>query len=528
MDRPTRLVAITAGVLCCVGGGLAVARYSVLGGDLSGMVQGARWHITMRVTSFARRPTAYIKLLVPPKSDAQQISGEEFVEHGMTRHQSIEPPERNRVIEWRAAGTTGAKDMSVTFFAQTQPGKTPSAPIARKNLEEMTEYYLRSTDKIQSSAPVIQKLARELVGNLVRTEDKIEAIYRYCAFRIANSSVPGTVDAITCLTNGFSDCGGKSRLMVALLRASGIPARVAGGLILTEGVKRDTHVWVEAWDGEQWVPFCPLNRHYRTQPPNYLMLYRGDYPLLRHRYMDQVVYDFSLRRIAAHQVVESGETNRWRDIATAASMARLSPNSQWAVKFLLLIPLGALVVCFLRNVIGVPTIGTFAPVLISLGIHLAPLRWGIITLIAFLVAGLVVRYLLEGMKLLLVPRLSVMLTVVIVGMIGLVVLTDQVESELGTIVGLLPVVILTMSIERCWLLEIEDGFVNMLKHVSGTLASVVVICVVFRVRLLVNGLFALPELVLIVIALMLVLGRYTGFRLSELLRFRAIVHERGK
>lgn len=495
---------------------------------MSGMVQGARWHITMRVTCYARRPTAYVKLLVPPKSDAQQISGEEFREHGMTRHQSIEGLERNRVIEWRAAGTTGAKDMSVTFFAQTQPGQPPSAPMSRKNLDALTEYYLRGTDKIQSSSAAIQKLARELVGNLTHTEDKISAIYRYCAFRIANSPVPGTVDALTCLTNGFSDCGGKSRLMVALLRASGIPARIVGGLILNEGVKRDTHVWVEVWDGTQWVSYCPLNRHYRTQPPNYLLLYRGDYPLLRHRYTDQVVYDFTLRRIAAHEIVSDGATNRWRDFATAASMTHLSPNSQWAVKFLLLIPLGAVVVCFLRNVIGIPTLGTFAPVLIALGIHLAPLRWGVITIAAFLVVGLLVRYLLEGMKLLLVPRLSVMLTVVIIGMIALVAVTDHVESELGTIVGLLPVVILTMSIERCWLLEIEDGTGNMLKHVLGTLASVVLICLVFRMRLLVNSLFALPELILVLIAVMLVLGRYTGFRVSELLRFRAIVHERSK
>lgn len=505
-----------------------MARYSVLGGDLSGMVQGTRWHVTMRVTSYARQPAAYVKLLVPPKSDAQQISGEEFYEKGMTRHQSIDMPEQNRVVEWRAAGTTGAKDMRVAFFAQTLPREQPSPPIRKKKLEEMTEYYLQATDKIQSSAPLIQKLAHELVGNLTRTEDKVQAIYRYCAFRIANSSVPGTVDAVTCLTNGYSDCGGKSRLMVALLRASGIPARIVGGLILTEGVKRDTHVWVEVWNGERWESYCPLNRHYKTQPANYLILYRGDYPLLRHRYMDQVVYDFTLRRIGAHQLVDRGETNRWREIAGAVTLARLSPNSQWAAKFLLLIPLGALVICFMRNVIGIPTLGTFAPVLIALGIHLAPLRWGIATLVGFLVVGLVVRYLLEGMKLLLVPRLSVMLTVVIMGMVGLVAFTDQFESELGTVVGLLPVVILTMSIERCWLLEIEDGTVNMLKHVAGTLVSVLVVCLVFRVRVLVNSLFAMPELVLVVIAMMLVLGRYMGFRLTEVLRFHGIVHGRSK
>jgi len=107
-------------------------------------------------------------------------------------------------------------------------------------------------------------------------------------------------------------------------------------------------------------------------------------------------------------------------------------------------------------------------------------------------------------------------------MIIFVVITDQVETELGVVVGLLPVVILTMSIERCWLLEIEDGFLNMSKHLLGTLASVVVICLVFRWKALTTILFAMPELLLALIAVMLLLGRYSGFRLSEFLRFRAM------
>ena len=118
-----------------------------------------------------------------------------------------------------------------------------------------------------------------------------------------------------------------------------------------------------------------------------------------------------------------------------------------------------------------------------------------------------------------------MLTAVISGMIVFVVLTDRFETDLGAIVGLLPVVILTMSIERCWLLEIEDGFLNMIKHLSGTLGSVVIVCTVFRLRVLVNGLFVMPELLLAIVALMLVIGRYSGFRLSEVLRFRALANE---
>jgi hypothetical protein len=259
-------------------------------------------------------------------------------------------------------------------------------------------------------------------------------------------------------------------------------------------------------------------------PSNYLLLYRGDYPLIRHRYMDALNYSFTIFRVAALESDTNVGTNHWQQLATVASFSHLSPNGQWALRFLLLIPLGALIVCIIRNIIGIPTLGTFAPVLIAIGIHLAPLRWGIATLLAFILLGLLVRWLVDGLKLLLVPRLSVMLTFVIIGMIAFVIITDRFESELGVIVGLLPVVILTMSIERCWMLELEDGFVNMFKHLLGTLFSVVVICLVFRWKTLTTLMFAMPELLLTVIAIMLLIGRYSGFRLAEFIRFRALAN----
>ena len=528
MDRPTRLVLVASGVLFLTAAGLATARCLLLGSELSGMVRGARWRVKIRLTGYAKNPTAYTKLFLPQKSDAQQITSEEFKDLGVmhrlvTEGDEKKGEERNRLIEWCNAGSLGSKEMQVSFIAQTQPGKPPSQPM-KKNRDANLQLNLKATDRIQSLDPEIQRTARELAGSLHDVNDKADALYQFCAFRIGHDFVPGVGDALSCLTNGWSDCGGKSRLMVALCRACGIPARLVGGIILNEGVKRDTHVWAEAWLNEQWVPFCPLNRYRRIMPPDYLILYRGDRPLIRHRYVDSFVYDFELHKIAAFVSEDAQSSNRWRQVAAAASLGRLSPNGQWAVRFLLLIPLGALVICILRNIVGLPTLGTFAPVLISLGVHLAPLKWGVLTVLTFIGVGLVVRWMVDRFKLLLVPRLSVMLTSVIIGMIAFVVITDQFETEMGAFVGLLPVVILTMSIERSWLLEIEDGFLNMFKHLLGTICSVILVCLVFRVKVLDHALFVMPELLLAVIALMLLIGRYSGFRLNEVLRFRALAN----
>jgi len=269
----------------------------------------------------------------------------------------------------------------------------------------------------------------------------------------------------------------------------------------------------------QWVPYCPLNRLAKKKPSDYLILYRGDYALIRHKYVDMQNYGFT---ITAIQADSAGPQPPLQRIFARLSFNTLPPEKQWAIRIMLLIPLGALIVCIMRNIIGIPTIGTFAPVLIALGIYMVPLKWGILLLFTFILLGMLVRWWVDALKLLLVPRLSVMLTIVISGLMIMTMFTDSIETHFGAFTGLLPVVILTMAIERCWMLELEDGFVNMFKHLIGTLIVLSCIYFTFRWRELINLLYIMPELLLFLIGIMLLIGRYAGFRLSELFRFKSL------
>lgn len=52
------------------------------------------------------------------------------------------------------------------------------------------------------------------------------------------------------------DCKGHATLLVAVLRARGIPARVASGLLLSESTA-NFHMWCEGWDGQKWISLDP-------------------------------------------------------------------------------------------------------------------------------------------------------------------------------------------------------------------------------------------------------------------------------
>ncbi len=74
---------------------------------------------------------------------------------------------------------------------------------------------------------------------------------------------------------------------------------------------------------------------------------------------------------------------------------------------------GALLLVFLRNVIGIGTFGTFMPVLMAMSFRETELIWGLLLFSIIIAISLIVRIYFESLKLLVVPRLAAVLIVVI-------------------------------------------------------------------------------------------------------------------
>jgi hypothetical protein len=137
--------------------------------------------------------------------------------------------------------------------------------------------------------------------------------------------------------------------------------------------------------------------------------------------------------------------------------------------------------------------------------------------------GLGIRFYFEQLKLLLVPRLASVLIVVIMLMAALSVLTHKLGLEHGLSVALFPMVIMTMTIERMCVVWEERGASEALQQGLGSLATAALAYLVMSISYLQYLVFVYPELLLIILACTLLLGRYSGYRLLELFRFRALV-----
>jgi hypothetical protein len=158
----------------------------------------------------------------------------------------------------------------------------------------------------------------------------------------------------------------------------------------------------------------------------------------------------------------------------------------------------------------------------SLAFRSTGLAYGLGVFGGILLIGYIVRRWMDRLRLLLVPRMAVILTLVIACFTFLALLGNKLGLREFMAVGLLPFVILTMVIERFFVLVEEAGVREGLKTAAGSAAVAVISYGIISWEPLQLTFFVYPELLAAVAAVQILLGRYTGYRLSELFRFRAI------
>ncbi len=204
------------------------------------------------------------------------------------------------------------------------------------------------------------------------------------------------------------------------------------------------------------------------------------------------------------------------------SLLNLPAQTQEIYKIILVVPFGVLILLVLRIIIGVPTLGTFMPVLIALAFKDTTLIWGIVLFSLVVILGLSFRTYFEKLQLLVVPRLGMILTVVVLTMALISIVMHKMELSQGLSITLFPMVILTMSIERLSITWDERGSTETIKIALGSLLAATVCYVFIFNNYLEYWFFTFPGLLLLVMAVMLLIGRYRGYRLTELYRFEAL------
>jgi transglutaminase-like putative cysteine protease len=530
----TRLSVITASVLAATSIGVFWTRWNTLGQDIYGPPAASTWKVTLVVNGTLTSRNSSVVTVRPPDFRHQHIFDETYQskELLLPKTKGSSRPE----LVWRRPGmAAGTQPFRVSYSFRCMLGmRHPTAAMrehtANVDAAPAPGAALKPTRHIESDAKEIFAKAHELAPETASPAlDQVQAFFDFVQ-KLDDEPAFDSRGALECLREGGGDAGAKSRLLVALCRNRGIPARLVTGLILGSDRGPNLHRWAEAWlpAYHQWWPMCPAFNHFgpRKFPKNYLVLQVGEDDTVRAP-GGQFRYGFVFQDL--HDPYGREEMPPPTDLERFfqnLSLYNLRPSDRQLVKFLLLLPLSALIVSVSRTVVGISTFGTFSPALLGLAFLDPNARpWGFGIFVGVVLVGWGMRHMLERYHLLQVPRISAMLTLIVAFLILVIVLANQYGVTATNYIKLFPLVILTHLVERFWTVEAEDGTAASFKTLLGTLAVSFVISLALSPQPVATWMFQHPETLGLVFAAQLLLGRYTGYRLSELYRFRDLLHD---
>lgn len=480
------------------------------------------WRVELEIDARGSGERGSIRAALP-ESDAQQ----EIFDERQTSDRlvfTIRTDKGQRTGVW-SGKFDGLHNLSTGFRVQLADEPLP-APLPKElgqpPPKEIEEQFLRSSGRFPADAPEVTELLQSVAPpSATDPLGQMRGLLAYVTDEIGTAST-GSDDALLTLAAGEGSQQGKARLLVALLRASGHPARLAAGLRLRSDKEAREAVWVEAWVGGGWISLSPTLGFFGGRPPDLLLLRTGSATLVDATGLDAMSYRWRVLRESLRPEEVASFMVPTNPLLAAVSLYRLPVGAQSALRILLVFPIGALIIAVWRNLIGVRTFGTFMPLLISLALRELPLTLGFGLVASVIVLGIFSRLLLERLQLLLVPRLGVLLCIVVLAITAHSLLGRSYEVRDLFASVLFPVVILTMLIERFTITTAEEGLPAAMRRL--TISTVVAICVypIFRIAALEHLMFGFPELVISAMGLLVWIGGYTGYRASELWRFRSL------
>jgi hypothetical protein len=507
MATPKVHIGVIAGALILLGIGLTLYKSIVLGFPLLPGTYREVWTIESKISITPTEGPVEVDLRLPEDLAGWVVLEEHFASSGFGF--TVVDDKGARVARW----TRQALDAPTTLYYKLQTYRLQESELDDAAIPDMEEPMLEA-DQLAAM--------ERLVGILREQSSGPVSFAGLLATQLTDESQ--NLDA-SFLLGSYEDA--KHLVMLEVLAFAGIPAREVRGIQLQDGRRRQTmSSLIEVYNGSSWVTIDP-GTGASGLPTGFFVWERGDESVLSVSGGRNSSLEFALveNSLPARTVV--GMEQRSHDYALLDfSIYSLPVEQQGMFKGLLLIPVAALIVVIMRVLVGLKTSGTFMPILIALAFLQTKLLPGLAIFIILVSVGLWIRSWLSHMNLLLVSRISAVVIVVIFLMAMLAIVSYRAGVDQALTVTFFPIIILAWTIERMSILWEEEGVKEVLRQGGGSLLVATLAYLAMSIPLVEHLTFNFPEMTLCLLGVILLLGKYTGYRLFELYRFRDLAFKK--
>lgn len=466
------------------------------------------WNFEVLVEFVADNRPVRIEAFLPAQVEGRDIADEQFYSGPFGLRIRRNDITDNRTAVWTYRYPEGAKVLRYRTTLVEEGRDTPLPDIVRQPPQRGQSAF---TTELEQQAFIVwlAELRRQSVDKVSFAELTLQSVF--------SSALSNEIEA---LIEPLPGALGRLELVRKVFVNQGISARIANGVILDDPRRRaETLSWLEYHiEGQDFRYFVS------GTPSKFFAIWYGKDELVEAAGISELSTLISLQpaRFSGSSILS---TPAARDdfMVQAFNYDRLPLTTQLVYRVLLTIPIGILLLVVLRQFVGIQTLGTFMPVLIGIAFRETALLTGLLLFSSLIALGLMLRFYLERLKLLLVPRLAVVLVFIVLCMAFITGITADTDVKIGLSVSLFPMVIITMTIERMSIVWEEYSSVEAIKQGVGSLVVASLAYLVMSNNQVEYMMFNFPELLLVIMGFCLLIGRYMGLRLSEVWRFRDLI-----
>ena len=265
---------------------------------------------------------------------------------------------------------------------------------------------------------------------------------------------------------------------------------------------------------------------YQSIQPSFLILTRFEalWVLLEVESVDEFTTLLAGRGVGFELVDDNLNLRPWNFLSVLVNTMIDKGVPSNMILLILMLPIIVTVVAFMKQVVGIDTLGVYTPSILTLSFIALNLWFGLLIFVALLLIGGVVRHFLHRYRLLYIPRMAIVLTFVSLTILLLLFLGAY--FEIGNVAGIaiFPMLIMSTMVEKFVTIQSDRGFKGAVKVVLEVLSVSILCYFVADWGLLKTLVLGHPEIILFFLVFNFLLARWSGLRLTEYIRFRELIH----
>lgn len=263
---------------------------------------------------------------------------------------------------------------------------------------------------------------------------------------------------------------------------------------------------------------------FRTIRPARMVLTRPEalWMLFEQETIEAFVTDLAAREIQYDVISELGSITPLNFMSFFVNYMVEKGVPTNSLLLILMLPVIVTIVAFLKQVVGLTTMGVYTPSIIALSFVALGIKFGLLIFVMILAFGTLTRMFLRRYRLLYIPRMAIVLSIVSLTILFVMLMGAYFNISQLVSISVFPMLIMSTMVEKFVSIQGERGFRQAIAMISATTFVSIVCYYVVEWAFLKTLIFGHPEIIFLFLLVNIFLGRWTGLRLLEYVRFREI------